>query len=85
MEETTGTVWMLSVILGVMIPLFGWFLWWWNELWYAVPAMKRCAASGSKLPPGHMGFPYFGEMFSFFWYFKVLRRPDDYINSLRRK
>ncbi|KAI4365905.1 hypothetical protein MLD38_021844 [Melastoma candidum] len=77
---------MWTVMLGVMvIPVLGWFLWWWNELRYAIPAKMRCTASGSKLPPGHMGLPFIGEMFSFFWYFKVIRRPDEYIDSLRRK
>ncbi|PWA55894.1 cytochrome P450 [Artemisia annua] len=30
-----------------------------------------------------MGLPIIGEMFTFLWYFKVLCRPDDYINSKR--
>ncbi|KAI3454617.1 hypothetical protein Pfo_011280 [Paulownia fortunei] len=32
-----------------------------------------------------MGIPFLGEMLAFLWYFKFLRRPDDYINSKRRK
>ncbi|KAI3463998.1 hypothetical protein Pfo_020661 [Paulownia fortunei] len=32
-----------------------------------------------------MGIPFLGEMLTFLWYFKVVRRPDDFINSMRRK
>ncbi|CAI9787264.1 unnamed protein product [Fraxinus pennsylvanica] len=66
-------------------PLIGLLLWWWNDIWYAVPVMRRCLASGTKLPPGYMGIPFLGELFSFLWYFKIARHPDDYINSKRRK
>ncbi|GKV14134.1 hypothetical protein SLEP1_g25047 [Rubroshorea leprosula] len=71
-------------LLGAL-PLLGWLLWWWNELWYATPLNLRYSGTGTKLPPGHMGLPLFGEMFKFLWYFKVLRRPDDFINSKRRR
>ncbi|XP_030521857.1 ent-kaurenoic acid oxidase-like [Rhodamnia argentea] len=74
----------LGWILG-LIPLLGWCLWWWNEIWYAWPANRRCSDAGMKLPPGHMGFPFFGEIFTFLWYFKIRRRPDEFINSKRRK
>ncbi|KAA8542380.1 hypothetical protein F0562_023484 [Nyssa sinensis] len=74
----------LAWVLGV-VPLLGWLLWWWNDIWYGIPAKIRCSASGTKLPPGYMGIPFFGEMLTFLWYFNVLRRPDDYINSKRRQ
>ncbi|KAL3722074.1 hypothetical protein ACJRO7_034431 [Eucalyptus globulus] len=60
----------LGWILG-LIPLLGWLLWWWNEIWY--------------LPPGQMGFPFFGEIFTFLWHFKNFCHSDEFINSKRRK
>ncbi|XVF54252.1 hypothetical protein PTKIN_Ptkin05aG0165400 [Pterospermum kingtungense] len=87
METTIGSeVWLGLVVGG--LPLLGLLLWWWNEMWYVVPLKLRCwraTDSGAKLPPGHMGFPYFGELLTFLWYFKIRRRPDEFINSKRRK
>lgn len=71
--------WWIGVVLGGL-PLLVLVLWWWNELWYVVPLRAN-----KRLPPGHMGFPFIGDMISFLWYFKFLRRPDDYINAKRRK
>ncbi|KAJ7949716.1 Ent-kaurenoic acid oxidase [Quillaja saponaria] len=31
-----------------------------------------------------MGLPFFGELLTFLFYFKVLHKPDDFINSKRR-
>ncbi|GAB4854246.1 hypothetical protein Ancab_022833 [Ancistrocladus abbreviatus] len=70
--------------VGVAIVI-GWSLWWWNELWYVVPLKGRCSKLGAKLPPGHMGLPFLGEKLVFFWYFNILRHPDDFINFKRRK
>ncbi|XP_050221457.1 ent-kaurenoic acid oxidase-like [Mercurialis annua] len=76
---------LLGYVLGGL-PLLGLLLWWWNEIWYVFPINFRFSGDNcAKLPPGHMGLPYFGEMFTFFWYFKILRRPDDFINYKRRK
>jgi ent-kaurenoic acid hydroxylase len=75
---------LLALLLGIL-PLLGCLLWWWNELWFAAAVKRRYSGTGTKLPPGHMGLPYFGELFTFLWYFKVLRRPDDFINAKRRK
>ncbi|XP_061355136.1 ent-kaurenoic acid oxidase 2-like [Gastrolobium bilobum] len=72
-------------IHGNRVGVVGCVLWWWNELWYVVPLRVKCSASGTKLPRGHMGFPFVGEMISFLWYFKFLGRPDDFINAKRRK
>ncbi|XP_012839291.1 PREDICTED: ent-kaurenoic acid oxidase 2-like [Erythranthe guttata] len=74
-----------AAFVAVVVSFAGWLLWWWNELWYAVPHNRRQTDGGAKLPPGYMGLPFFGEMMTFLWYFKILRRPDDYINSKRRK
>ncbi|XP_059638783.1 ent-kaurenoic acid oxidase-like [Cornus florida] len=51
----------LAWVLGV-VSLVGWLLWRWNDLWYGLPVKTRCSASGTKLPPAHMGLPFFGEM-----------------------
>ncbi|KAK2631071.1 hypothetical protein EUGRSUZ_L03454 [Eucalyptus grandis] len=56
----------LGWILG-LIPLLGWLLWWWNEIWYAWPVERRGTNASVKLPPGQMGFPFFGEIFTFLW------------------
>ncbi|KAL5544344.1 hypothetical protein UlMin_008128 [Ulmus minor] len=82
--EITMELW-LALVSGVL-PILVWFLWWWNELRYVL--LRRRSATGadeSKLPPGHMGFPLIGEMLTFLWYFKILRRPDDFINAKRKK
>ncbi|KAJ9567282.1 hypothetical protein OSB04_003248 [Centaurea solstitialis] len=70
-----------------LVPLVGWLLWWWNDIWYGLLTANLRSPEGgaTKLPPGHMGLPIIGEMFTFLWYFKFLRRPDDYINSKRHK
>ncbi|KAF7806161.1 ent-kaurenoic acid oxidase 2 [Senna tora] len=77
--ELTVREW-VGVVLGGL-PLLGLVLWWWNELWYAVPLMR----ANKRLPPGHMGLPFIGDMLAFLFYFKLLRRPDEYINAKRRK
>lgn len=74
-----------AMVIGV-VPLIVWLLWWWNDIWYGiVTGTLRLSKGRIKLPPGHMGFPIIGEMFTFFWYFKFLGLPDDYINSKRHK
>ncbi|KDP31198.1 hypothetical protein JCGZ_11574 [Jatropha curcas] len=76
---------LLGWVLGAL-PLLGLVLWWWNELRYVVPLKFRASNHvTAKLPPGHMGLPFVGELFTFLWYFKILRRPDDFINSKRNK
>ncbi|XP_059441033.1 ent-kaurenoic acid oxidase 1-like [Corylus avellana] len=84
MEMTVGVKLWLGLFIGGL-PRLGWLLWWWNELWYVAPLQARCSATGTNLPPGHMGFPLLGEMLTFLWYFKILRRPNEFINSKRRK
>ncbi|XP_045823498.1 ent-kaurenoic acid oxidase 1-like [Trifolium pratense] len=74
-----------TIYLGWFGLVIGFVLWWWNEYWYVFPLKYQCSKSATKLPPGHMGFPFIGEMISFLWYFKIVRRPDDFINAKRRK
>ena len=74
-----------TVVIG-LLPLVGWLLWWWNDVWYGfVMATLRSSKGDTKLPPGNMGLPILGDTISFLYYFKFLRRPDDYINSKRHK
>ncbi|KAL5747375.1 hypothetical protein ACOSP7_024373 [Xanthoceras sorbifolium] len=83
METSMDRVWLAWLL--VVLPIVGWVLWWWNELWYAIPLKFRYFGTRTRLPPGHMGFPFLAEMITFLWYFKVLRRPDEFISSKRRK
>lgn len=82
MEISEG-VWPAVVLGG--LPLLGLLFWWWNELWYVLPLKLQRSATGAKLPPGHMGFPFIGELLTFLWYFKFLCRPDEFINAKRAK
>ncbi|KAK6920806.1 Cytochrome P450 [Dillenia turbinata] len=77
--EATPSTWWLTGVLGAL-PIATLLIWWWNEIWYVFGCKDR-----AKLPPGHMGFPFFGETLKFLWYFKFLRRPDDFINSKQRR
>ncbi|XXG64216.1 hypothetical protein AAC387_Pa05g2222 [Persea americana] len=63
-------------------PLFIWLVWSWNEVRFLLPLKLR--SNGAALPAGHMGLPSLGEMLSFLWYFKIVRRPDDFILSKRK-
>ncbi|KAI3463999.1 hypothetical protein Pfo_020662, partial [Paulownia fortunei] len=74
----------VAMVVG-MVPLAGLLLWWWNDIWYALPVILRRSASGARLPPGYMGIPFLGEMLTFLWYFNIVRRPDDFINSKRSR
>ncbi|XP_057460166.1 ent-kaurenoic acid oxidase 2-like [Actinidia eriantha] len=76
--------WWATWVWGVL-PIMVAIAWWWNDLRYVTSLVSRSTTSDAKLPPGHMGLPFFGEIFSFLWYFKILRRPDDFINSKRRR
>ncbi|CDP06243.1 unnamed protein product [Coffea canephora] len=74
-------MWM-AIVVGI-ITLLGWGLWWWNYFQFALPVTFRHSGGSitTKLPSGHMGIPFFGEMLHFLWYFKVIHRPDDFINN----
>ncbi|KAL8230673.1 hypothetical protein R6Q57_000451 [Mikania cordata] len=75
-------MWLDVIMLGV-VPLLMWLMWWWNNVWYELVTTVR--SGGTRLPPGYMGLPVIGELFTFLLYFKFLRRPKDYINSKRIK
>lgn len=74
----------VALALGGM-PILGLILWWWNEVLYVLPLKLRRSSSSAKLPPGHMGVLFLGELFTFLWYFKILRRPDKFIDAKRAK
>ncbi|XP_021855280.2 ent-kaurenoic acid oxidase 2 [Spinacia oleracea] len=76
-------MWMLFVVL--IVSILGWLLWWWNEFWYVSPVTTRCLTLKIKMPPGHLGFPFFGEALSFLWFFTIIGRPDNFISSKRHK
>ncbi|XP_021904801.1 3-epi-6-deoxocathasterone 23-monooxygenase-like [Carica papaya] len=80
-----GYWWWVTWVIGGL-PLAIWILWRWNELRYVLPLKHTDSAlKHSKLPPGYMGFPFIGEMLSFIWYYKIVSRPDDFINAKRAK
>jgi len=83
--EMWGTYSVYNVIGLVIVPVVWWLLWRWNDIWHVAPVMARCSKVNYKIPAGKLGFPFFGEVLTFLWYFKILRRPDDFINAKRRK
>ncbi|KMT11773.1 hypothetical protein BVRB_5g104770 isoform A [Beta vulgaris subsp. vulgaris] len=75
----------LGLLLLYVMLMIGLILWWWNEIWYVSIVKARCSIFNTKLPPGHLGFPFIGETFSFYWFFNKTRRPDDFINLKKHK
>ncbi|CAO2832131.1 unnamed protein product [Amaranthus hypochondriacus] len=78
-------IWMITMVLG-LLPVLGWLIWWWNEIWYVWPILARLKRSNSEeskvqLPPGYLGLPFLGETLPFQWFFNIVRRPDDFIKS----
>ncbi|KAL5723847.1 ent-kaurenoic acid monooxygenase [Ranunculus cassubicifolius] len=71
--------WLTYLLYG--LPLLAWTLWSWNDLRF----LAQAYFSSTKLPPGHMGFPFIGELLIFLWYFKVVRQPDGFITSKRKR
>ncbi|XP_074266151.1 ent-kaurenoic acid oxidase 2-like [Silene latifolia] len=70
---------MVYVIHALVWPLIACLVWWWNEIWYATAVKARCKLLNAKLPPGHLGFPIFGEYFTFLWYGKNVGAYKTYL------
>ncbi|XP_026400126.1 ent-kaurenoic acid oxidase 2-like [Papaver somniferum] len=80
----SSETWWFALVFGGA-PLLVWvLLTWWNEIWYIGPLKLRYSGY-VKLPPGTMGLPYFGEMLSFLWYFKILHLPDEFIEAKKQR
>ncbi|KAL2903115.1 Beta-amyrin 11-oxidase [Bienertia sinuspersici] len=75
----------LGLLLTIVVPLLALLCWWWNEIWYVRAVKAKCLAFNTKVPPGHLGLPFFGETFSFLRFFNKIGRPDDFINSKKIK
>ena len=77
-------MWMITLVLG-LLPVVGWVIWWWNEIWYVWSILAKLRRSNSDikltLPPGYLGLPFLGETLPFQWFFNIIRRPDDFIKS----
>uniref|UniRef100_A0ACD5WMF2 Uncharacterized protein n=2 Tax=Avena sativa TaxID=4498 RepID=A0ACD5WMF2_AVESA len=72
-------------LLGA-VPLLCLAFWHAADAWYRAAFFLKHGGRGKKksLPPGHMGLPFLGEMLSFIWYFRLARRPDDFIGAKKR-
>jgi hypothetical protein len=62
MEITKGVL--LACVIG-SLPLLGLLTWWWNEICYVLPLKFQLSGTATKLPPGHLGFPFVGEMLTY--------------------
>ncbi|KAF7006322.1 hypothetical protein CFC21_021378 [Triticum aestivum] len=80
--------WWLGLLLGA-VPLAALAVWRCNDAWYcaAFALRQRRWRRGRhvRLPPGHMGIPFFGETAALSWYFKVARRPDGFIEARKKR
>ncbi|KAF7111403.1 hypothetical protein CFC21_111416 [Triticum aestivum] len=79
MEGAVGVwAWWLGLLFGA-VPLLCLTVWHSTDAWHcAAFALKH---GGRRLPPGHMGVLFLGETLSLLWYFKLARRPDDFIGA----
>lgn len=83
--DVSALVWWCGLVLGA-IPLLLQALWYLNDAFFLAclrlrPTGNNGKQGRAKLPPGHMGLPFLGETLTFLWYFKILRRPDDFIKA----
>ena len=74
----------MALMVGIL-PIVGVLLWFWNDIWFAIPVRLRGVADGTELPAGYMGIPFLGEMCTFLWYFKFLKCPDEFIDCKEKK
>jgi ent-kaurenoic acid monooxygenase len=75
-----GVVWAALVVLGAAVLLgtvVRWLHGWYREA--SLGAVRR-----ARLPPGEMGWPVVGAMWSFLWAFKS-GKPDAFIDSYIRR
>nr|BAJ98009.1 predicted protein [Hordeum vulgare subsp. vulgare] len=77
--------WWLGLLFGA-VPLLCLAAWHCTDAWYCAVFALKYGGRGSngsrrRLPPGHMGIPFLGETLSLLWYFKLARRPDDFIGA----
>ncbi|XP_027067549.1 uncharacterized protein [Coffea arabica] len=56
----------MALMVGIL-PIVGVLLWFWNDIWFAIPVRLRGVADGTELPAGYMGIPFLGEMCTFLW------------------
>ena len=69
----------VGLVLGAA-PLLCLAVWHSADAWYRAAFFLRHGGR-RRLPPGHMGLPFLGETLSLLWYFKLARRPDDFIGA----
>ncbi|KAK1288342.1 Ent-kaurenoic acid oxidase 1 [Acorus calamus] len=75
--------WLAVATMFGAAPLLLQLIWHWNELYYLFfsYSWKAKGDGEAKLPPGWMGVPFFGDMLSFLWFFKIVSRPNDFIRA----
>ncbi|KAM0910661.1 hypothetical protein ACQ4PT_013990 [Festuca glaucescens] len=93
MVAMCGTVrewaWWVGLVFGA-VPLLCFAVWHATDAWYnatfALKHRNKKSRNGvrRRLPPGHMGIPFLGETLSLLWYFKLTRRPDEFIGAKKR-
>jgi ent-kaurenoic acid hydroxylase len=75
--------WWLGILLGA-VPLLAFAVWHCNDAFYCAAFALRRRGLDRRLPPGHMGLPFFGETGAMLWRFKVTRRPDGFIETRKK-
>uniref|UniRef100_A0ACD5WHH3 Uncharacterized protein n=1 Tax=Avena sativa TaxID=4498 RepID=A0ACD5WHH3_AVESA len=83
MMEVGDSAWWLGILLGA-VPLLALAVWHCNDALYCAAFALRRRGLSRRLPPGHMGLPFFGETGAMMWHFKVTRRPDGFIEARKK-